>query len=197
MRVVIEVQWFFLSKQLNLFLTAFSLLLVFKFFEINAHFLWCFFTISNNSISSSRFQGCLFMSGFKWLFHLSLHCFPVLGDSLKCRLSKLANLHHLFYLPSSLLFLIKSSKSISYSSVHGIYYNDNFNKSFHLFLHYSTVRRLSNNTTSSQILLGIFRILVPSLAQIFKTIQMRIYLSSSVQFFLNFGVHCWLKSICN
>lgn len=71
--------------------------------------------------SSSSFQGCLEMSGFKWLCHRSRHCFPI-------RPGRFDAINDHFFAP---YFLTSSTTFRSSSAVHGPLMRDGFNTFCH------------------------------------------------------------------
>ena len=62
-----EFQWFFIELSV----------LPIRNLAISAHLLPKALCAKNNSHSSYSFQSSFLMAGFKWLCHLSRHCFPI------------------------------------------------------------------------------------------------------------------------
>lgn len=101
----------FLNMQLNLFLTLFSVLPAI-YFTISDHLLPIYFLSFNISKSSSGVNGSLFISGFRKLYHLSLHYLPFLcTPSISFRLSAIS--YHCL-VPFSHMILNNSSSSLFY-----------------------------------------------------------------------------------
>jgi len=101
----------FLNMQLNLFLTLFSVLPG-SCFTISDHLLPIYFLKSNIFKSSSLVNGSLLISGFKKLYHLSLHYLPfLLTPSFAFKISAISC--HCF-VPFSVIIKNSSSSSFFY-----------------------------------------------------------------------------------
>jgi hypothetical protein len=121
-RFIVEFQWFLMWLSV---LPGRSLL-------INAHLLPYMRYAWINVISSSSVHLSFLMSGFRWLCHLSLHCFPI--RPLKC-----LAISDQFLGP----FIVTNFVSLSSSSsVHMPLTNFGFNTFCHLCRHWTSVRLL-------------------------------------------------------
>ena len=124
----------FLNMQLNLFLTAFSVLPG-SCFTISDHlFPICF--LSYSIFRSSSFEkGSLLISGFRKLYHRSLHCLPfLLTPSFSFRTSAISC--HCF-VPFSEIMRNSSSSS---RFCHWVLVIEDLWPWFHLYWHYASLR---------------------------------------------------------
>lgn len=119
---------FFCMEEFQWFLIELSVLPS-RTFAISAHLFPIFQCWRKRVHSSSIDQFSFLILGFKWLCHLSLHCFPILPG----RLSAM-DVH--FYGP---FFSTKSSTSLSSSGVQGPFMSVGFNTFCHLCKHYTSV----------------------------------------------------------
>jgi aspartyl/asparaginyl beta-hydroxylase (cupin superfamily) len=108
----------FLIKQLNLFLTAISVLPL-NSFAISVHLFPNFFWNWSNIKSSESFHSVNLISGFKWLNHLSLHYFPFRFSSPNASFNSYAISFHCLASPP--LFVIILIKTWSSAEHHGAF----------------------------------------------------------------------------
>lgn len=111
-------------------------------FAISAHRLPRVVCASSIARSSSSFQASLQMSGFKWLCHLSRHCFPILPGRFEA-------IKDHFLAP---YFLTNSITLRSSSVVHGPLTSDGLRTFCHLCRHWTSVRFGSRIEMSFQFL---------------------------------------------